>query len=569
MLAALIEAALRTLLLAGVVRLGLWLLRIRRAQLMLVAWTVILAASLGMPALQWATPLHLSLFPDLPSTVVVDAADQLGSSALEAHAPALAAEMQEPSTLRPWLEAAYFLVSGMLLLRLSIGVVLSLRLLGKAGRVRQDWAANAHVRISRDITAPVTIASVILLPADAANWPASMRRAVLAHERAHVARWDFAMLLLSQVNRAVFWFSPLPWWLHRRLAGLAELASDDHAMEVTGDRPGYAAILLEMGRRSGPVLRGLAMARPATLRYRIERILSGDARSCPVSPVQQMILAAGAAGLSLAAASSALDTVPPTDVAAMTEQQPIRPQPIASLVAQDMPLPSPPPLDTTMAAEAPQRPAPPTALDIPPAPARARPFVRVAAHAAARPSLVAQPSRVTPQAAPAFVVRAVLGPQPAQSDGIRPHGIVGADPASSSEAAAADRRRVSRSYPVPYPPQGERPVLRLIDDRTCNGVYMPEHAASSVEGGINMVRAKLFRDASGTSWLTFFSSEQAPVIQPVTVTHGEDKATASSDTVFTMVPRSARRLNGFIKRPYGTIDFDCGGSAAHLFDGGS
>ena len=48
------QAALRTLLLAAVVQLGLGLLRIKRPQLRLTAWTVVLAASLAMPALQWA-----------------------------------------------------------------------------------------------------------------------------------------------------------------------------------------------------------------------------------------------------------------------------------------------------------------------------------------------------------------------------------------------------------------------------------------------------------------------------------------------------------------------------------
>ena len=38
------------------------------------------------------------------------------------------------------------------------------------------------------------------------------RRAVLAHEGAHVANRDFYVLLLASLNRAVFWFSPFAWW---------------------------------------------------------------------------------------------------------------------------------------------------------------------------------------------------------------------------------------------------------------------------------------------------------------------------------------------------------------------
>ena len=209
-----------------------------------------------------------------------------------------------PTMAVPWLEIGYYLVAGFFLLRLSLGLALSLRLLARAVPVCPAWAGDTSIRISRDIAAPVTVAHVILLPWDAVNWPAGMRTAVLAHERAHLARWDFAMLVASQVNRAVFWFSPLSWWLHRRLATLAELASDDQAMATTGDRLGYATILLEMGRRSGASLRGVAMARPSTLRYRIERILADGVTTDSVRPIEQVMLALGAAGFSIFAASS-------------------------------------------------------------------------------------------------------------------------------------------------------------------------------------------------------------------------------------------------------------------------
>ena len=218
MLQALEEAALRTLVLAALVKCGLWLLRIRRPQLLLSAWTVILAASLAMPALQWAIPLRLPIGPSLPGTILIGAADPRPQpSALEAPRPALAVESQTPVAMRPWLETVYLAVSSILLLRLTVGLALSLRMMGKAGPVPLDWAANGNIRISRHVAAPVTVAHVILLPPDAIHWPAATRLAVLAHEHAHVARWDFAMLLLSQVNQAVFWFSPLSWWLHRRL----------------------------------------------------------------------------------------------------------------------------------------------------------------------------------------------------------------------------------------------------------------------------------------------------------------------------------------------------------------
>ena len=58
------------------------------------------------------------------------------------------------------------------------------------------------------------------------RWDLAKRRAVLAHEGAHVANRDFYVLLLASLNRAVFWFSPFAWWQLARLAELAEIISD-------------------------------------------------------------------------------------------------------------------------------------------------------------------------------------------------------------------------------------------------------------------------------------------------------------------------------------------------------
>lgn len=311
MLEALGAAAIRTLLLACVVHLVVSLLRVQRSHSLICAWTLVLAASLLMPALQLAAPLLLPIIPELP-VIRPD-----GMSLLPWPYGAVEPTVAGPSTgdggpLTPGslLPAIYLSVSGALLLRLVVGVLLSLRLLLRATPIRLKGSGGVRVRISPEIAAPVTFGAVVLLPSDAPAWPRATLEAVMAHERAHVERWDFALLLASQLHRAVFWFSPLSWWLHRRLSSLAELASDDRAIQLTGDRPGYAAVLLEMGRRSGPLLRGLAMARPVTLHHRIERTLTGKTRPGPPRPVQQLGLVAIVAGLSFAAAGIRLDPGP-------------------------------------------------------------------------------------------------------------------------------------------------------------------------------------------------------------------------------------------------------------------
>jgi hypothetical protein len=162
-----------------------------------------------------------------------------------------------------------------------VGVVLSWNLVRAAWPIRDAWAEGGRVRASAAISTPVTVGGSIVLPSDCVGWAESTQRAVLAHERAHVAGGDFYLLLLSQLNRVLFWFSPLSWWLHCRLASLAELTSDDAAMDALGDGPGYAAILLEIASRSAPMRGAVAMARLSTVCRRIERILAQDERPKP------------------------------------------------------------------------------------------------------------------------------------------------------------------------------------------------------------------------------------------------------------------------------------------------
>jgi beta-lactamase regulating signal transducer with metallopeptidase domain len=320
MLEALGSAALRTLFLALTVGLCLRLLRVGHTQLLLTAWTVVLAASLAMPILQRSVPITLQTSAELPLSFA-------GIATPESTAPHPAASVMPVTVVsahaapawRLWLTGAYLAVTGAMLLRLIVGLVLSWGLLRAARPMRDGWTTGDRVRASAAITAPVTVGSSILLPADCPGWTAATQQAVLAHERAHVAGGDFYVLLLSQVNRAVFWFSPLSWWLHRRLAALAELASDDAAIEALGDSPGYAAILLEMARRSGRAVGGVAMARPATVCRRIERILAERKAPRRVSRLRRVAFGLGFVPLALAAALSIAGAAPP-DKALLAEQ---------------------------------------------------------------------------------------------------------------------------------------------------------------------------------------------------------------------------------------------------------
>jgi len=96
-----------------------------------------------------------------------------------------------------------------------------------------------------------------------------------------VEHLDFYIQLLAGVHRAIFWFSPLAWWLWKQLAELAETRSDDAAIANFPDRTSYAEILLGFAKKVQRMPLAVAMARPATVARRVDRILAGT----PLSPV--------------------------------------------------------------------------------------------------------------------------------------------------------------------------------------------------------------------------------------------------------------------------------------------
>jgi beta-lactamase regulating signal transducer with metallopeptidase domain len=282
MLAVLAESALRSLLLGSAVWVGLTLLRVRNPHVHMTCWVMVLMASLSMPLL-----MHWTTVTIIREALPVPAPETLwpaGSPSLEPQAPPLASDSGVPAASPVenyrrvnWLAVAttiYACVAGLLLLRLALGIHLTWRLVRAAKPMHEPWTGNWRVRVSRVIGGPVTFGSTILLPPQYIEWDLRKRRAVLAHEGAHIANGDFYVLLLASLNRAVFWFSPFAWWQLARLAELAELISDASALEVVEDRLSYAEILLDLVQRVRRAPMGLEMARACTVRSRIERILA-------------------------------------------------------------------------------------------------------------------------------------------------------------------------------------------------------------------------------------------------------------------------------------------------------
>lgn len=596
------EAALRVLVITVLVQCTVWLLRLQSSRLMLAAWTVVLIASIAMPVLPQMSSLRLPIDSTLARPLADSVVDLLQQPTLTRWAMAsddLVTQQNAPPPFRLWLTAIYAIVGCGILFRTVLGLCLSFQLLARAAPMHAAWAAGHRVRISADVMGPVTIAHVILLPIDATDWPAETQQAVLAHERAHVVRWDFAMLAVSQLNRALFWFNPLAWWLHRRLVTLTELASDDQAMATTKDRLRYAEILLEMGRRSGAALRGPAMARPSTLVCRIERIIQGQATLHRVNRPQQAVLTAAVIGISLAVASltpnfstplmmtlasserteAPESSTTPTSSVGPTEEAGERVgSPTAGHAATNPPdretsqvdLPSGRPLVLSP-------PAPPTqtavqqSLSTDPSARSDRRLIARTAVAAAQVQAVARRKPITTAQIPSINEPET---KTVEEVWVSPDTMVSTNTTARMNAPN-DRGKSLSPDRIASEPQFTSSNLEGIVGNTCTGTIAVGPKAwrsygrqpDVTAGELVPARAQFFRHADGTSWVRFYAFGQPPLDLPARFSRNGIAWTGQYGISYVLQPSGGNRLVGLaalIANDSASLNFACGQTANRL-----
>jgi beta-lactamase regulating signal transducer with metallopeptidase domain len=198
----------------------------------------------------------------------------------------------------PWSVVAagiYVAVTLLFLVRFCVGLTFGRRLRRASQsigdpRIAARIASRAHAygltlipqaAESELISVPLTMGvlrAAILLPVGWREWDDAKLDAVIAHEVSHVERRDALTQRLSLLHRAIFWFSPLAWWLDWHLADLAEQASDEAALACGAGREDYARTLLGFfealqGAPGRVWWQGVAMAKAGQAEKRLERIL--------------------------------------------------------------------------------------------------------------------------------------------------------------------------------------------------------------------------------------------------------------------------------------------------------
>ncbi len=228
------------------------------------------------PSLHHSRAVNFEVLPDAATlNTTVSTALPISTESVKPAAPKSRRFPLDPLTIA-WF--FYLAVSAALLLRWFIGLVSSARLWLQATPVGAaefgDMDSAIATRSSSHIFSPVNIGSGIVLPADYSEWPPEKLRAVLAHEGSHVRQRDFYLQLFAGLYAALTWFSPLGWWLKRKLSELSEAISDRAGLEESRSRSAYAQLLLEFAALPRPNLTGVAMARSNNLSHRIDRLLN-------------------------------------------------------------------------------------------------------------------------------------------------------------------------------------------------------------------------------------------------------------------------------------------------------
>jgi hypothetical protein len=299
----LIESSIRSVLVAGAVAAVVHGLRIANARARHAAWCGVLAAMLLLPAFcAWGPKAGIPLLPgreDAPASIAwipVDTAPPAPSAAPSTPRPTAAAPaLASPDLL--W--TMYLLIAGLFVVRLIYGAV-------RAASVRRRARPEKTFFSSPQCACPITVGwwkPVIVLPSAWTEWPDAELNAVLAHERGHVRRRDPLVQWLAALNRSIFWFHPLAWWLERRLSALAEEDCDAAVIASGHDPRNYAAYLIRQARaveRAGAriALSGAAMG-GGFLSYRIRRLIDGP--PAPVLSRSRAVLGTTLCGLAIAA----------------------------------------------------------------------------------------------------------------------------------------------------------------------------------------------------------------------------------------------------------------------------
>src|SRR5450432_129895 len=213
-----------------------------------------------------------------------------GRDAASSSTTAITASKALPGFVEGWLVEAWLLGVAFFSLRSAGGFILLERERRKQSRVVEDrileicYTLQDRIGLTRVISyceckwlqAPAVIGwfrPVVFLPVSAlTGLSESQLEAVIAHELAHIQRFDAFVNVFQVCVETLLFYHPAVWWLNKRIRAEREHCCDEVAVALCGDRVEYARALTLMEEwRSAPVFAMAANRGPLT--ERIVRVL--------------------------------------------------------------------------------------------------------------------------------------------------------------------------------------------------------------------------------------------------------------------------------------------------------
>ena len=264
---ALLDFVWQGVLVAWVAAIVLVLMRGARPQ---ARYAVACAALLLCAALPLAGTVQRIVDADTTTTMLPLATLAMADAAVQ-QAPVVALDPRQLAGWESALQARLPLVvlfwacgAGLLALRMALGL-LWVRRRSQPGHYRSDpyWQARLDELARRfgivrrvtlglvdDLGSPVTAGwwrPVVLVPASlVSGMPPHLLEALLAHELAHVRRFDYLVNLIQSAIEILLFYHPAVWWLSQRIRSEREQIADDLAASELGEPRRLALALSEL-----------------------------------------------------------------------------------------------------------------------------------------------------------------------------------------------------------------------------------------------------------------------------------------------------------------------------------
>ena len=272
-------------LIASMTALALAALRNARAQYRYNVACAGLLACLLWPAVE----LSLRLQGGDMVTAQMRFADALVSNGAGAGAAGVLAWLQAQLL---WIVGLWAACAALLTLRMALGLAW-VRQTGRTERTDACWQAasarmaplfgitrQVRLRVVDGLASPFTTGwwrPVILLPgALIGGMPPDLLEALLAHEMAHIKRFDYLVNLGQNVIEILLFYHPAVWWISGRIRREREVIADDLAARHLGQPRTLARALSELERMQFSDYRLALAANGGDLLARIKRLVRPD-----------------------------------------------------------------------------------------------------------------------------------------------------------------------------------------------------------------------------------------------------------------------------------------------------